>query len=47
MRKENMKFDPKSFEKNSEQILNNKMYDLQKFFCFKPNDYNTENHGLK
>ena len=23
------------------------MYDLQKFFCFKSNDYNTENHGLK
>ena len=30
MRKENMKFDPKSFEKNSEQILNNKMYDFHK-----------------
>ena len=34
MRKENMKFDPKSFEKNSEQILNNKMHDFQKNVLF-------------
>ena len=34
MRKENMNFDPKLFEKNSEYILNNKSYDFQKNVLF-------------
>ena len=42
-----MKFDPKLFEKNSEYILNNKSMTFRKMFCFKFNDYYTENHGLK
>ena len=29
-----MKFDPKLFEKNSEYILNNKSYDIQKNVLF-------------
>ena len=37
MRKENLKFDPKLFEKNSEYILNNKSYDFQKNVLFQVN----------
>ena len=37
MSKENMKFDPKLFEKNSEKILNKKMYDFQKNVLFQVN----------